>query len=344
MDQEALTGLLEKLSCLDGPLTGSETLRDVLGDLLRPSVSQVEADALGSLWGIRHCGRKNAPRLLLDAHMDEVGLLITGQTKEGLLRFSAVGIDPRILPAQEVTVLGKERVSGVIICPAFEQKNRQAFPVSELKIYTGLSKAELDRLVRPGDLVALKSYPQRAGSGLFAKALDDRAGIVVILAALALLGNTVLNVDLCVSFTVQEETGCRGIIPAAAQIQPEYAVVLDTAHGATADSPDYVQLFVGKGPVILMGPNMDRSMTQGLIDAAESLVIPWQPEVCEDRTGSNARSLQISGTGVRTGFLALPLKYMHTPSEFVSLSDLWNAARILAKFTADFSGGLEHGS
>ena len=167
------------------------------------------------------------------------------------------------------------------------------------------------------------------------KALDDRSCFAVLLRTMELLADRELDVDVYVMGSTREEVSGVGATVGTWSIQPDCCVAVDVTHGRTPDGPADKTFTLGGGPAIGVGPNMTRWMTKRMLEKAQGGKIPYQQEVMSGHTGTNGWEMQISREGVATSVLSLPLKYMHTPIETLSLSDLEQTARLLAAFTED---------
>lgn len=338
---------LELLCALPGPSGFEEEAAKGAVELLRPLVDEVSVNRLGSVIGIRRCGKPGAKKLLLDAHVDEIGIIVTGE-EDGFLRFRTLGgVDPRMLCDREITLLTQPPVFGLVAClPPHVQTAEdmdKSTPVFELYLDVGLSSDEAKRLVPIGTPGVFRGGCAPLGEDqCCGKALDDRACMVSILRALELLREQELNVDLYVLFSTQEETSSAGAVTAVNQICPDICVAVDVTHGETPDSPKEKALKMGGGPAIGVGPNMNRHLTNQLISIAKAEQIDYQLEIMAGHTGTNAWPVQICREGIATGVLSLPLKYMHTPIEVISRTDLESTAKLLAAFVADAGKEGDH--
>lgn len=305
-------------------------------ELLEPLVDEVWIDRLGSLTGVIRCGKPGAKRLLLDAHLDEVGLVVTGH-KDGFLRFKAVGVDPRMLPDREVVILTDPPMLGVVAClppHVLSAEDREKAPeVKDLFIDTGLSQEEAERRIPIGTPVSYRTdFTPLGARQVCTKSLDDRACFAVLLRVAELLKGQELDVDLYILGSVCEETGGVGAQAAAQGLAPDFCVAVDVTHGRTADAPKGETYGMGGGPAVGIGPNMARWMVKRLLDKAAQLDITVQKEVMEGNTGTNGWDMQIANEGIATAIVSVPLKYMHTPVEVVELGDIEDCARLLAAF------------
>lgn len=328
---------LEQLCALPGPSGFERPVASAAAELLRPYMDEVQIDRMGSVVGVRRCGRPGAPRLMLDAHLDEIGLIVTGHEK-GFLRFAPLGgVDPRMLPDREVLVLSQPPVPGVVAClPPHIQSSEdmdKARTIRELTIDVGLSQEEAKRRIPIGTPIVYRTGCQPIGDKLLCgKALDDRSCFAVLLDTVRRLTHEDLDVDLYVVGSVQEETHSTGAITAAFGIVPQLCVAVDVTHGDSPDVSKDKTFPLGGGPVIGVGPNCTRWMSQRMERIAKDLELDYQVEVMAGHSGTNAWPLQISGEGVATAVLSVPLRYMHTPVEAVHVDDLENTARLLAAF------------
>lgn len=329
---------LEQLCACSGPSGFEGPVAELAQTLLTPLMDEVYTTRLGSVVGVRRCGRDNAPRLLLDAHLDEIGLLVTGQ-EEGFLRFRTIGgVDPRMLCDREVTLLTDPPTYGIVTCMPPHLQSREdmekSTPISDLFIDIGHRGDEVH--VPVGTPGTFRGGCAALGDEQFCgKALDDRACIVTILRALELLADKKLPVDLYVLFSTREEVSAAGAAAAVWQIAPQMCIAVDVTHGQTPDGPKDKTFKMGGGPAIGIGPNMTRWVSRRLCELADREHIDYQREVMESHSGTNAWPMQISREGVATAVVSLPLKYMHTPIEVVNRADMESVARLLAAFVSE---------
>ena len=338
--------MLGRLCVLSGP-SGFEThVTRAAAELLRPLVDEVYTTRLGSVVGVRRCGRENAHKLLLDAHLDEIGFMVTGHD-EGFLRFAPLGgVDPRMLPDREVVVLTDPPIHGVVAClPPHVQTAEdmgKSLPVKDLYIDVGLSREEAEKRVPVGTPATYRGGCAPLGEDLLSgKALDDRCGFAVLLDVLERLKGKELPVDLYVLGSTQEETHSTGAITAAYEIAPRLCVAVDVTHGDSPDASKHETFKLGGGPVIGVGPNCARSLSGRLKELAKELDMPIQIEVMSGSSGTNAWPIQVSREGVATAVVSIPERYMHTPVEVVHRKDLEDTAKLLAAFVESLGEGEE---
>lgn len=331
--------LLQTVCQVNAPTGFEEPAVTLAQTLLTPLVDEVYTDAIGSVVGVKRCGKPNARRVLLDAHLDEVGFLVMGHD-EGFLRIAALGgVDPRVLPDRELTVLTDPPRFGVVgtkpphVMAAGE--GDKAIPITDLRVDVGLSQEQAVQEIPIGTPLVFREgcYPLGADR-MVGKAMDDRSCFAVLLETLRLLQQTALDVDVYVLGSCREETNSAGAITAAYDIQPDLAVAVDVTFGKAPDVQTDDSFPLGGGPTIGIGPNMSHWMAERLEETAKHLEIPYQLEIIPGNSGTNGWEIQIAREGIPTAVVSLPLNYMHTPLEVVSLTDLNRCARLLAGFVA----------
>lgn len=344
--------MLLEFSAMTG-VSGAETEAARYGIKLLEPYGKVRVSALGSvICTVREptaCGPDgNGAHVMLDAHIDEIGMTVTYIEEKGFLRVGETrSVDRRALLASPVTVHTESGPVPGVICSipphlgksGDKPKNKKT---GEIYIDIGADgKAEAEKLVTPGDRVTMRSSARELLNGLVSgKALDDRAGCVALVKALEYLRleDSPLNCGLTVVFSSMEETGHQGAKTAAFEINPTHAVVVDVSHGymPLAKKEDCGEL--GKGPMIGFAPVLNADMSKRLQKLARENEIPCQPEVMSGRTGTNADDIAVTRAGVRTACLSIPQRYMHTPVETVSTDDVENTAKLVAAFIRDLSG------
>lgn len=338
--------ILETLAGEKGPSGFEQSVAKTAQALLAPYVDETYFDRLGSLIGVRRCGKANAPKLLLDAHLDEIGLMVTG-IEEGFLRFTEIGgVDPRMLPDREVTVLCDEPLLGVIAClPPHVQTTKdydKAMAMEDLYIDVGLSQEEAERRVPIGTPITYRCGCFPLGENrVCGKSMDDRACFTALLRCAELLRDEPLDVDLYIMGSSREEVNGAGAVCGAFAIAPDACVAVDVTHGDSPDAPKEKTFSLGGGPVVGLGPNCVKRLSTALREAAKAQDIPIQLEVMTGHTGTNAWGVQVAREGIATAVLSVPLRYMHTPVEVLELDDVENTARLLAAFVRGF--GKEEG-
>ena len=324
---------LERLCTCTAPSGFEGPAAAVAGGLLRPLVGGGSIGRMGNVLGVRRSKTPGAPKLLLDAHLDEIGLIVTG-VEDGFLRFRSIGgVDPRMLPGRELVVLTDPPLRGLVACPAGGDENKSV-PLNELYVDVGLSQEEAERAVPVGTPMVYRAGCFPLGEDqMCGKSMDDRACFVTLLRAAELLRDKELDVELHILGSTREEVSGAGAVVGTWAVAPDFCVAVDVTHGKTPDGPADKTFDLGGGPAIGVGPNMTRWMTERMIAKAREHSIPYQLEIMSGHTGTNGWEMQISREGVATSVLSLPLKYMHTPVETLSLADMEGVAQLLAAFT-----------
>ena len=303
--------------------------------LLEPLVDEVSVDRMNDLLGVRRCGRPGAKKVLLDAHLDEIGLMVTG-AEEGFLRFRTIGgVDPRMLPGRELTILTEPPMVGIVAAPGPHQADTdKSIPITELVVDAGLTQAQAEELIGTPMVYRGSCFPLGEGQ-MCGKAMDDRSCFATLLRCMELLKDRALDVDVYVMGSTREEVSGAGATVGTWAVRPDCCVAVDVTHGRTPDGPADKTFVLGGGPAVGVGPNMTRWMTKRLLDKAVERKIPCQQEIMSGHTGTNGWEMQISREGVATAVLSVPLKYMHSPIETLSLADLEHTAALLAAFVTD---------
>lgn len=323
---------------------------EIAAQVLARYADEVTTDKLGNVIALKKGeGGDPRPKIMLAAHMDEIGLMVTKIEDPGLIRFCQVGgVDQRLLPALEVIVHGKKDLDGIIsVKPPHLTKPEevdQAIKMEDMVIDVGLPADEVRSLVEVGNLITFKrdliSLGERWVAG---KAMDDRAGVAVLLACLQHLAKLRHTADVYAVATVQEEVGLRGATTSAYGINPDIGIAIDVGHGEMPGLAEHESLGMDKGPAICMGGNIHPQVFAGLKAAATANGIDWQLEVAPAATGTDAWAIQITRDGIPTGLISLPLRYMHTPVETLALGDVEKAGRLLAHFIASVDRAFMEG-
>jgi len=314
----------------------AELLRDEWAEL----VDEFDSDRLGSLVGVKRATTDGAgsPKIMLAAHMDEIGLMVR-EIEDGFIYVHRIsGIDPRVMLAQPVLVHGERALPGVVatmpphMLTAAERKRYK--PIDALVVDVGLPATEVERLVRIGDLVTIEG-PMIDLKGRLAasKAMDDRCCLAVITVCLQLLRGMNHSWDVYAVATVQEEVGLRGATTAANHIEPDCAIALDVGFAEQPGLQTAIKL--GGGPLIGIGANFHPKMVQRLQEIAAYYEIKWQADIIPARAGYDSWAIQVSRGGVPSALLGIPLRNMHSPVETLDLKDIERCGRLLAHFICE---------
>lgn len=297
-----------------------------------------ETDSVGNIIATLHPARAGHPHLMLEAHLDEIAFIVTAVTEEGFLRVAKVGgPDLRVLAGHEVTVFGTEPLFGVFCCQpphlTAAEDRKKVPPIDEAAVDIGFNAEEAHRRVSPGDYVFLRREPVELANGLVSgKAMDNRAGVATVLLALQMLQQKELSCGVTAVFALGEELGERGAITSSFAVAPDSAIVVDTSHALTQESPPEKCGKFFAGPMVGVAPSLDASFTEALVRTAKQNNIRFQREIMSGRTGTDADVVATSRGGVKTALLSIPLRYMHTANEIVALQDITDTATLIAAY------------
>lgn len=332
--KESILSLSTLFSISGNEKVSSQALGDLMGDVF----DEHWVDPVGNHLFVKKCGRENAPKILIDAHFDEIGMMVTGIKDGGFLTVTNIGgVDTRILQAGEVVIYGKETLYGVFTStpPHFSKDGdpNKLQPMDALHIDTGYTKETLEELVPLGTPVGLKPvYGEMLGGRIFGKAFDDKACGACALCGLASVDTSRLQGDVYFLFSAQEEVGCRGAALSAFGISPDYCMVIDVTHAAVPEVADRYLPPMDTGVSIDLAVITDRRLTRMVIDMCKQKEIPHTVRACSGSTGTNANVLGICGEGIPTVLCSLPLKNMHSATEVLSLTDAQALADTVAAF------------
>ncbi len=282
-------------------------------------------------------------KLMLEAHMDEIGFVVTEVFPSGFLSVStAGGFDLRALPSHRVMVHGKQKVPAVFTSiPPHLSKDEVLFDdIAKLYIDTGLG-AEAKNIISVGDLV---TYDNKAvellGGRVTGKSLDNRAGVLTLLLVAEKLRGKALPFDVLLLFCNQEEIGTRGAVTASFAAGADEAICVDVSFGDFPSVSPAESGVLGQGPMIGISPVLDSGVTGKIIATAEKHSIGYQREVMGGKTSTDADMVSISRGGVPTALISIPLRNMHTDCEVVDTADIEAAAELIAQYILD--GGNEN--
>jgi putative aminopeptidase FrvX len=323
-------------------LSGYESpIHQTIKEAWQPLCDDIQTSRIGSLHALkRGLAPEPRPSLLLAAHMDEIGLMVTG-IKDGFLRITEVGgIDPRILPGQEVIIHGKRDLRGIVVQPPSQllpaENQSSSISLQFLLVDTGLEAQQVNRLIKVGNRVSFAQPPLELSEDiLVGHALDNRASVAAITFCLQLLKNRQLQWDIWATATVQEEETLGGAITSAYQIRPSLAIIIDVSFASSPGSPNHKTFPIGKGITLGWGPTVHPFLFEELKKLSDRLEIPYNTEALPRRSATDADALQTTREGIPTMIVGIPLRYMHTPVEMVSLKDIQRAGRLMAEFASN---------
>jgi putative aminopeptidase FrvX len=312
---------------------------------------QIQSDKLGNLVAyIPGDGSvEKRPRVMLAAHMDEIALVVTKIERGGFLRvWQAGGFDARTLIGQEVLVHGRQTLPGIVGSKpphlTSPEERKKAPPLEDLYIDLAMSEERVRELVRVGDRVTVqRETMELLHERISGKALDNRASIAVMLECARHLESLRRSADLYAVATVQEEVGVRGATTAAFGIAPDIGIAIDVTFADFPGQAKDESFKLGKGPAIAFGPNIHPRVFERLRDLAETHRIPYQLELTQGPTGTDARAIQITREGIATGLVGVAIRYMHTSVETAAYADIVECGRLLAHFVASVDSEFVEG-
>ena len=335
----SLVDVLEKLSNSNGVTGREDAVRSLMKEYLKPYVDEIQEDRLGNLIAFKK-GKKDAPTVMVTAHMDEVGLMIKNITAKGFLQFTKVGgIDDRILLAQDVTVhTEKGQLPGVIgskpVHIQKEDERKKVIEADNLFIDVGAeNREEAEKMgAQVGDVASFNTKFVRIGENVvLGKAFDDRVGCAVLVEAMKRLKNVECNIYAV--GTIQEEVGLRGAATAAFNVAPDIGIALDAT--VAGDMPGVKEsdapAKMGKGPVVTVadaGLIAHPKVLRLILDTAKENMVPFQLET-GIRGATDAARIALTREGVPCGVISVPSRYIHSPAAILSLEDAENAVKLV---------------
>lgn len=337
MDNSLVEFLFKSLDT-SSPSGDENAVTSLFCDFVSSFVDDVQTDVLGNC--IAH-KKGVGTKIMITAHADEVGLMVTYIDEHGYLYFKEIGgVDTNLLPGQRVRLVGNNGIVIGIIGKKpihLQDKSDRGKELNSEDLWIDISaqdKADAQSQVCVGTVATFDSNPIKSSkSTVCSKSLDDKIGLAV-LAGVALNLDEV-NADVYLVATVQEELGARGAQVVSNVLDPEIGIAIDVTHATdypTMSPSKDGDIKIGSGVVIPVGPNMNKLVSQQLIDIASRELIPYQLEAISRPTGTDAKMIQVSGKGIVTGLISIPCRYMHTPNEIVSLDDAESAIKLIVKY------------
>ncbi|WP_119065160.1 M20/M25/M40 family metallo-hydrolase [Aggregatilinea lenta] len=334
-----LKSFVKQLSEIPAPSGHEAPARTAIRAAWAGLVDRFETDGLGSLIAVKHgTGDDPRRRIMLCAHMDEIGL-IAAEINDGFIRADKLGgIDTRVLLSQPVLVHGRRVLQGVFgAAPPHMARSRKTYPeLADLWIDVGLPADEVAALVRVGDIITFDApATDLKGRRIAGKSLDNRASIAALTLCLDELSRRAHRWDVVAVASVQEEVHLLGAMTSAYRVAPDLAIAIDTTFGMQPGVGDDEGFALGGGPTLGLGPNFHPRLFDGLRKTARTHEIKLQTEVLPSNSGTDAWMIQVSRTGVPTALLSIPIRNMHTPSEVVDLRDIERTGRLMAAFITE---------
>ena len=337
MDIVAILDEIRKIPTLSGfEDKGMEKIKD----LLSPYFDDALRVGVNCLLFTKKCGRENAPRILIDAHLDEIGLIVTDILEDGMLTVSKLGgTDPRTYTASKYTVhADKDLVAVSVKDPYLPKKSKKLPTFDNFRLFTGLTKEELTSSgVRVGTPVSMERYTEKIGEdGHFGAYMDDKSCAAAGLLAVDMLKDKKLTCDICLLLSSEEESYGAGFPTGAYAADPDEILVVDVDLGFTPETDEGKTVKMGEGPSVAISVQTDRKLTKDLLRIAKEKEIPVQTAMCVRSTGTNAWDTPFFKGGVPAAVIGLPLKYMHTAIETLYEKDLENTAKLIAAYIEEY--------
>ncbi len=329
--------LLKKLTSTVGVSGEEENMVKLLKEMLS-KYGKISVDSMNNVF----CTFGEGYHFLLDAHLDEIGMIVTDITDDGFIKVNRCGgIDRRMLLGYEVSVWGKEEVKGIIstlpphLQTADDEKKVPEF--KDISIDVGMCKSEIEKLVSLGDKVTFKrNFTPLLNNQLSASCLDDRAGVASIVLCLDRLKK--LPCKVTVMFSTQEELGTRGAKIGAYSKGVDEFISVDVSFAFTpnCDKADCGE--IGKGAMIGFSPILNKNISKELVNIAEKNNIPFQCEIMSGSTGTNADVLTLCESGIKGALISIPEKYMHQPCEVVDINDIESVSNLICAYISEKAG------
>ncbi len=332
--KELIVSLCSVMSVSGFERRGEDALDALVGDVF----DEHTVDAVGNHLFVKRCGRPGAPKILIDTHFDEIGMMVTGIKEGGFVSVTNIGgVDTRILPASEVVIYGREPIYGVFAAKAphlTSAAERDKLPtLQDMLIDTGYEKEELEELCPLGTPVGFKPiYRELANERLAGKAFDDKACGASAIWGIHSVDRAALAGDVYFLFSSFEETGMVGARVAGFNLRPDYALAVDVTHAAVPEVKDHYLPPFGSGVAVAVSPITDRRLTAMTTELCRAGSIPFTVDACPGGTGTNANVLGIAADGIPTALCSLPIKSMHTSAEVLDIADAEALAHVIAAF------------
>ena len=310
---------------------------------------EVRTDVLGNVIAHKKGEGSDPIRVMVASHMDEIGMMVTKIDERGFLKFTQIGgIDQRTLVSQEVRVHGKKDLLGIIgmkpphlLTP--DERN-SAIKMQDMVIDLGLPVEEVKSCVSIGDMVTInRNFIQLAGDFAAAKAMDDRAAVAVMYECMKELAKLRHSADFYAVSTTQEEVGTRGAMVSTYHVEPHIGIAIDVCHGEMPGIPEQDAAPMGKGPNLAFGANIHPKVYERLVDVAKENNISYTIDPVPAGTGTDAWAMQVTRAGIPTGLISIPLRYMHTSVETLSMADVKASGKLLALFIASIDSKFVEG-
>ena len=316
-------------------VSGKETNEfKTINELCAPYFDLIECDNVGNIVLTKLSYKDNAKKLMLDAHFDVIGLMVTKIHENGFLSVCNIGgVDGRILPSSEVTIHGKEKVYGIVVStpPHLKSGDSKVPKIDSILIDTGIEKGELEKIVSIGDTITINGdYMELENGYVMSSFLDNRSCATSCIHAIAGVDRGELEYDVYITISAGEEVGRMQSRVSAFNIEPDIIITTDVNFAREPDIEARHSIECKKGPSVDISTLTDRALSRGIVNLAKRNSIPCQVVVEPMGTGTNNDVLAVTGKGSRCVVMSLPLKSMHTTCESVNLEDVKHLSDILS--------------
>lgn len=325
--------------CSQMSISGCERYsKDKLYSLIGDCFDEKYTDSIGNHIFVKRSSKKNAPKILIDCHYDEIGMMVSSIKEGGFVSVERVGgVDPRLLQSGEVTIYGKEEIYGVFAATAphllTPETANQMIPLDGLIIDTGYSKEELEEIIRVGTPVGFRPrYTELLNGRLAGKSFDDKACGACAVMGIDAVDRDELCADIYFTFSTREEVGLIGGFTSAYSVDPDYALVLDVTHAYVPDMDNKRYNPCGTGLSVCASAVTNRGLTNMIRALCDEKKIPYTVEASPNGTGTNANKIPTVKHGIPTALVSLPLKNMHSSNEVLALEDCEYMVKLVSEF------------
>ena len=323
--------LLKCLSGVDGPSGYEDEALKLIEEKIKPYADVLKTSRLNTLIALKR--GEGTKKLGIFAHVDELGFVVAKVEERGFIRLEPIGgVDPKVVLSQRIKIFTKQGVvSGVVgFLPPHLQKEDQRGKVPSFDdIFVDVSCSFLGEHVSVGDICVIEGECAELGSKVSGKALDNRASCAALILAAQNLQAIKNRADVYFIFSSQEEIAGPGAVSVAYELGLDEAIVVDVTHG-NEKIPQFPQIKISEGPALAVGPVINKEFYKALSDVAKRNGVKIQLEPTPGRSGTDTDEVQITGSGIKTALVSIPLMYMHTPVEVADPRDIEETARLIA--------------
>lgn len=327
-----------KQLCVVNGVSGDEYEASAVAATLLKDFAEVKTSPLGDVLATVIEPKKGKKHFLLDAHIDSIGMIVRYIDEKGFIHVDSVGgVDRRTLPTAQVNVWGERKLIGFVCStPPHLQKEESVPEIDKIYIDIGYTKEEAEKLVKSGDRITLDLSPaEMLKNEITGSFMDDRSGCAAIIKAAKMIKDRKPDCGLTVVLSTREETGGEGASVSSYAVSPTHAIAVDVSFGTSPDCDATKCSELGSGAMICISPCLSKEMSDTLIKTAKCHEIPYTVEVCGGKTNTNADDITVSGKGIKTALVSIPLKYMHMPVEVIDVDDVEAVAKLICEYVCE---------